>query len=66
MRELMLARIAELRAKWASDRFGKPNRKGNLRPGVAWRDDFDFAAITDDAELLRQFEKLVQMAYRQR
>lgn len=66
MRDLMLARIVELREKWASDLFGKPNRKGNLRPGVVWRDDFDFAAIKDDAELLRQFEKLVHMAYRQR
>lgn len=62
----MLARIAELRSKWAADRFGKPNRKGNLPVGVAWPSDFDFSKIADDAELLRQFEKLVQMAYRQR
>jgi len=66
LREMILARMEFIRVGFGADRFGTPNRKGNLTGlGQIWPKDVDFSKLSDKA-LVQEFERLVAAAYRQR
>lgn len=65
MRQLILDRIEVIRNTFGRDRFGKVGRKGHLPFMAHYPIDKDFSLLSDE-ELVKEFELLINLSYRQR